>query len=126
MSAPIEEVESLVTHIMRAYRVTKADIDVTEQALDCCRRIREDAASATIARCELDALMETLRSRASIARMYAPLESLDDRAHREAVERRKAFWLEHDRGFSRAKACKRAAAKLGVSPKTIMRALDAH
>jgi hypothetical protein len=126
LNSPIEEAESLVAQILRAYQLTRVDLEVTAQALDCCRRIREDSSSASLAGYELAALVERLRARANIARMYAPIEGLDERAHSNAVERRKAYWLEYHRGFSHPEACKRAAAKLSVSPKTIVRALKGY
>jgi hypothetical protein len=128
----LAEVEESVAHIMRAYSQTKEDVEITQRAIECCRFIREvvaanDAPAAALAGCQIGELLERLHLRAGICRHTAsPPNRLVERAHRRDVERRAAYFAALRRGFSPAGASKKAAEKLGVTPKTIMRAVNGH
>jgi hypothetical protein len=104
---------------------------VTGVALDCCRRIRDalasgDVASAAIAGSQLGERLVELREIGAMARRDALYVSPTNRVHGRDVARRQAYLAARDRGFSTTDAYKKAGAALGVSPKTIMRAVLGH
>jgi hypothetical protein len=141
MSAPLPsssietllaEVEAVVADIMAHPALSAVDDSgVTAWALDCCREMREavnksDAAGAAYVGCRLGERLAELRRLGDMARRLASQSSPVDRAHERDVERRREYFSALNRGFSTAEACKKAAMKLGVSPKTIMRAVNGH
>jgi hypothetical protein len=126
------EVEATAAVILKQPDVMAAlDAGVTAWALECCGRIRDalttgDAAGAAYSGIQLGERLAELRNLGAIARRDAACKSPADRAHARDVERRKAFLAARNRGFSTTDAYEKAAATLGVSPKTIMRAVNGH
>lgn len=128
----LDEVEAITADIQARPECVAADIDgVAAWASETCRELRQtlaegDAAAAAYIGYRLGERLGALREVGEMARRLALYKSPDQKAHDRDAERRKAFWTERDRGFSDSEASKRAAAKLGVSAKSIRRALLGH
>jgi hypothetical protein len=123
------EIESAVADIEAQPPTADANV-VAARASECCEQIRDalmagDATAAAWAGCQLGERLAEIRRLGEIARLAAepPVNRLIQRAHDRAVERRETYLAFLDRGFSPAEACRRAAKKLDVSPRTIRREL---
>jgi hypothetical protein len=130
LEALLAEVEQTAADIARG-ELAAVYADVTTWALECCRRIRDalttgDAAGAAYAGCQLGERLAEIRERGDFARRAAAIKSPEELAHERDVERRKAFLAARNRGFSTTDAYEKAGAALGVSPKTIARAVNGH
>ena len=124
----LAEVEATAALILQVAELAALDAGVAAHALECCRRIRDalttgDAAGAGI---QLGKRLADLRNLGAIARRAATCKSPAEHAHTRDVQRRREYLTALNRGFSTVDACAKAAAKLGVSPKTIMRAINGH
>jgi len=132
LEALLTEVEATAAVVLKQPDVMAVlDAGVTAYALACCRRIRDaltkgDVAGAALVGCQLGERLAELRDLAEMARRDAAYKSPADRAHARDVERRKAFLAARNRGFSTTDAYEKAASTLGVSAKTIMRAVNGH
>lgn len=140
MSAPrpqpvetlLDEVEVITADILARPECVSADLDgVASWALETSRELRQalaegDAAAAAYIGYRLGERLGALRELSEMALRLALRKSPAEKAHDRDSERRKAYWTEIDRGFSNAKAIKRAAEKLSVSPKSIRRAILGH
>jgi hypothetical protein len=127
----LTEVEATAAVILKQPELASLDAGITTWALDCCRRIRhaltkDDVAGAALAGCQLGERLAELHDLGTMAKRSRAYVSPADRAHARDVERRKAYFAALKRGFSATDAYKNAAAVLGVSPKTIMRAVTGH
>jgi len=126
---------ALETLLAEVEDITRAPIapafPVTSVAVDCCRRIRDalaagDVAGAAIAGSQLGERLAELREVGAMAQRDAAFIPPVNRAHARDVKRRQAYLAARDRGFSTTDAYEKAGAALGVSPKTIMRAVLGH
>jgi|tagenome__1003787_1003787.scaffolds.fasta_scaffold20680542_3 hypothetical protein len=128
----LDEVEATTAEILARTECTAIDKDgITAWALDCSRELRQalaqsDASAAAYIGYRLGERLGELRELGEMARRLALYKSPIEKAHDRDVERRRAYIAEIDRGFSPAKAVKRAATNLGVSAKSIKRAVDGH
>jgi hypothetical protein len=132
LEALLAEVEATAAAIKAQPDVMAAlDAGVTAWALECCRRIRDalttgDVAGAALVGCQLGERLAELRDLGEMAHRGAAIRSPADRAHARDAERRKVYLAALNRGFSTMDAYEKAAATLGVSPKTIARAVTGH
>ncbi|MFK4507089.1 hypothetical protein LPJ38_26780 [Bradyrhizobium daqingense] len=128
----LDEVEAITADILARPECVDADIDgVAAWASETCHELRQtlaqgDAAAAAYIGYRLGERLGALRELGEMARRAALYKSPTDKAHERDAERRKAYWTEIDRGFSDAKAVKRAAEKLKISAKSIRRAILGH
>jgi hypothetical protein len=125
------EVETTAAEIEAQPELASLDAGITAWALECCRHIRDaltkdDVAGAALAGIQLGERLAELRNLGAMAKRSSACKSPADRAHARDVERRRAYLAALKRGFSTTDAYKNAAAVLGVSPKTIMRAVTGH
>jgi hypothetical protein len=95
-----------------------------------CNEIRDalmaaDAASAAIAACQLGERLVEIRRLGETARRLAEHADAVEQRARDKIDQRKAvYFAERNRTFSDSEAYKRAAIKLGVTVKTIQRAVN--
>jgi hypothetical protein len=129
----LSEIETTAAEILDNPDVQKPldENGTVERALELAQKMRcalqdKDPRAAADVGVSLGELLLAFRKLGNVVRLDASYVSPVNRAHSVAFERRKAFQAWRDRGFSTSAAYEKAAEQMGVSPKTIVRAVRGH
>jgi hypothetical protein len=124
----LAEVEEIATDIAQS-ELASLDNGLAAQAWDCCYRIRDASVTGNVAKAALAALqigeiLAKLRDLHTMVQRNAEYVSPLGRRMAKVTERYGVYLAARNRGLSDFNAYKYAAKRLGVSTKTIMRAVN--
>jgi hypothetical protein len=133
IAAYLDEIEATSRDILANPQIHSIidDSEIVDRVLKYCKGIRTaadagDVSAAAMVGISLGEILQAFRKIEDVIRRDESYVSPLDRAHAAAVERRKVFAIWRDRGFAPTVAYEKAAEQLGVSTKTIVRAVNGH